>query len=193
MQGVWSMDLCQLHEEKVHSTVDGRCKVYPRWLNSRVIYKGIVKGRQSKGVCHFKIRKRKKKKRKRKVWNTHSLSQALTLTLTVTLSPNHYTMNNFGRPCTQFHLMYTTPLYISQEFNHEFNHLRYTLHPPSTHSTGWYRQGLMTAEWKWLIGGNEKLKNEGNVDQVFIQSMGAKTRKATVQIRVSAGLLYPDG
>ena len=55
-----------------------------------------------------------------------------TLTLTVTLSPNHYTMNNFGRPCTQFHLMYTTPLYISQEFNHEFNHLRYTLHLPST-------------------------------------------------------------
>ena len=52
-------------------------------------------------------------------WNTHSLSQALTLTLTVTLSPNHYTMNKLGRPCTQFHLTYTTPLYISQEFNQQ--------------------------------------------------------------------------
>ena len=31
------------------------------------------------------------------------------------------TMNNFGRPCTQFRLMYTTPLYISQEFNNEFH------------------------------------------------------------------------
>ena len=45
---------------------------------------------------------------------------------------NHYTTNNFGRPCTQFRLMYPTPLYISQEFNHEFNHLRYTLHLPWT-------------------------------------------------------------
>ena len=82
--------------------IDGRCKVYPRWLNPWVIYKGRVKGRQNKGVCHFKIR------RKKNVRNTYSLSQALTLTLTVTLSPNHYTMNNFGRPCTQFRLMYTT-------------------------------------------------------------------------------------
>ena len=40
-------------------------------------------------------------------------------------------MNNFGRLCTQFCLMYTSLLYISQEFNHEFNHLRYTLHLPS--------------------------------------------------------------
>ena len=44
-------------------------------------------------------------------------------------------MNNFGRPCTQFCLMYTTALYISQEFNHEFNHLRYALHLPSTESS----------------------------------------------------------
>ena len=32
--------------------------------------------------------------------------------------------------------MYTTPLYISQKFNHEFNHLRDTLHLPSTGRRG---------------------------------------------------------
>ena len=44
---------------------------------------------------------------KRKELNTHSLSQDLTLTLTVTPCCNHYTTSNFGRPCTQFRLMYT--------------------------------------------------------------------------------------
>ena len=53
---------------------------------------------QDKSVCHFKAREKKKQ------WNIHSLSVALTLTLTATLSPNHYTMSNFGRPCTHVRL-----------------------------------------------------------------------------------------
>ena len=58
----------------------------------------------------------------------NSLSQALTLTVT-----NHYTMNSFGRPCTHAILPNVHyPLILSQEFNHEFNHLRYTLHLLST-------------------------------------------------------------
>ena len=85
--------------EKSEKLVHGRCKVYPRWLNSWVIYKGIAKGSQNKDVCHFKVKKKRK---------------GMKYPFPVP-SPNH---NNFGRPCTQFRLMYTIGLCISQEFNH---------------------------------------------------------------------------
>ena len=58
-----------------------------------------------KGVCHFK-----KEGKKNEI--IHSPSQALNLILIVILSPNRYTTSNFGRPCTQFRLIYTMPLYI---------------------------------------------------------------------------------
>ena len=61
---------------------------------------------KSKTKVFVTLRQGKKKKR----WNTYSLSQALTLTPTVTLSPNHYTTSNFGKPGSQFRLMYTMPL-----------------------------------------------------------------------------------
>ena len=81
------------------------------------VYKGIVKGRHNKGVCLFKGTKNKKKKKKKGKYEVpHSLAQALTLT--VTLSPNHYTRSNFGRPCTQFHLVHT----IIHEYTY-FGHL----------------------------------------------------------------------
>jgi len=60
-------------------------------------------GHEGKTKVFVTLRQGKKNKKAMK-YPFPAWTQAPTLTLTATLSPNHYTMSNFRRPCTQLHL-----------------------------------------------------------------------------------------